>query len=120
MARSIDLAVRNVRVLARGAIRALRLEENVPEEVVERPARPRPRRCARSAGRWTRAATSTPCAAPALRAAAQATKVLDMTANMSVTVIVGQIRSTAMDLLTGTGMDADEAAEAVQEAIAAA
>ena len=29
----LDLAVRNVRVLARGVIRALRLEENVPPEI---------------------------------------------------------------------------------------
>lgn len=119
MARSIDLAVRNVRVLARGAIRALRLEENVPEDVVG---------ALRELGEAVRAVAGAldqggdldAVRAPALRAAAQATKVLDMTANMSVTVIVGQIRSTAMDLLTGTGMDADEAAEAVQEAIAAA
>ena len=119
MARSIDLAVRNVRVLARGAIRALRLEENVPEDVVS---------ALRELGEAVRAVGGAldqggdldAVRAPALRAAAQATKVLDMTANMSVSVIVGQIRSTAMDLLTGTGMDPDEAAEAVQEAIAAA
>ena len=31
----IDLAVRNVRVLARGAMRALALDENVPPEVAD-------------------------------------------------------------------------------------
>jgi hypothetical protein len=36
---------------------------------------------------------------------------------MSVSVIVGQIRSTATDLLTGIGMEADEAAEAVTHAV---
>jgi hypothetical protein len=39
---------------------------------------------------------------------------------MSVSVIVGQIRSTATDLLTGTGMGSDEAARAVREATAVA
>ena len=35
IATQADLAVRNVRVLARGTIRAVRLEENVPPEVAE-------------------------------------------------------------------------------------
>ena len=41
---------------------------------------------------------------PALRAAVGATQVLEGTTNLSVSVIVGQIRSTATDLLTGIGM----------------
>jgi uncharacterized membrane protein YgaE (UPF0421/DUF939 family) len=119
MARSIDLAVRNVRVLARGAIRALRLEENVPEEVVSA-LRELAESVRAVGGALDEGGDLRAVRAPALRAAARATKVLDTTANMSVSVIVGQIRSTAMDLLTGTGMDPDEAAEAVQQAIAAA
>ena len=43
---------------------------------------------------------------------------LERTGNMSVTVIVGQIRSTAVDLLRGSGMSYDEAAEAVRGAVA--
>ena len=43
---------------------------------------------------------------------------LDNTGNMSVSVIVGQIRSTATDLLAGTGMSHDEAADAVTRASA--
>ena len=35
---------------------------------------------------------------------------------MSVNVIVGQIRSTATDLLSGTGMETDDATEAVRQA----
>jgi hypothetical protein len=38
----------------------------------------------------------------------------------TVTVIVGQIRSTAVDLLRGSGMTYDEAAEAVRGAADAA
>ena len=117
-AQSIDYAVRNVRVLARGSIRALRLDDNIPPEVVtaihelatavraidpalagDEPAADRVHDCA-------------------LRAAARATLVLERTTNLSVSVIVGQIRSTATDLLSGAGMDVDEAADAVRNAAA--
>ena len=57
---------------------------------------------------------------PAVRAAGQATLVLERTGNLSVSVIVGQIRSTAVDLLRGAGMSYDEAAEAVRGAVAEA
>ena len=53
---------------------------------------------------------------PALRAAGQATLVLQRTGNLSVSVIVGQIRSTAVDLLRSTGISYDDAAEAVRAA----
>jgi hypothetical protein len=36
---------------------------------------------------------------------------------MSVSVIVGQVRSTAVDLLRGSGMSYEEAAEAVRSAV---
>jgi uncharacterized membrane protein YgaE (UPF0421/DUF939 family) len=114
----VDLAVRNVRVLSRGTIRAVRLDENVPPEVahavrdlaaavravpdaLEHPGRPDGVR------------------EPALRAAATATHVLEDTGNLSVSVIVGQVRSTATDLLSGTGMDSEAAAENVRQAVGA-
>jgi uncharacterized membrane protein YgaE (UPF0421/DUF939 family) len=112
----IDFAVRNVRVLARGAIRAVSLDENVPPEVA-------------SALRSLAAAVRAIGAAlddsslvgevhePAVRAAADASLVLERTGNLSVSVIVGQVRSTAVDLLTATGMSFDEAAEAVRAAV---
>jgi uncharacterized membrane protein YgaE (UPF0421/DUF939 family) len=108
----IDLAVRNVRVLARGTIRAIRLDENVP------PAAAESIRYLADAVRGLAGALEHPerVAAvhePALRAAATATQVLESTGNLSVSVIVGQVRSTATDLLAGTGMGQDEAAEAV-------
>ena len=53
---------------------------------------------------------------PALQAAARATKVLDETGNLSVTVVVGQVRSTAVDLLRGSGLTYDEAARLVRTA----
>jgi uncharacterized membrane protein YgaE (UPF0421/DUF939 family) len=114
-ASQIDLAVRNVRVLARGTIRAVRMSENTPPEVAD---------ALRHLAQAVRAlgdALEHPDRAervrePALRAAAIATRVLEDTGNMAVSVIVGQIRSTATDLLAGTGLDSDRAAEAVREA----
>jgi hypothetical protein len=114
----LDLAVRNVRVLSRGAIRAIRLDENVPVEVS---------RALRDLATAVRAVDTAlddagsqeAVRGPALRAAARATLVLERTGNLSVSVIVGQIRSTATDLLTGTGMDADAAAGAVRRATVA-
>jgi uncharacterized membrane protein YgaE (UPF0421/DUF939 family) len=116
-ARAIDLAVRNVRVLARGAIRALALDDNVPAAVVvalrDLATAVRAIAEALEEDRHVEAVRE-----PALRAAARATLVLEGTANLSVSVIVGQIRSTATDLLTGTGMEPDEAADAVRTAAA--
>jgi hypothetical protein len=57
---------------------------------------------------------------PALRAAVRATLVLQETGNLSVSVIVGQIRSTAVDLLRGSGLSYDEAAGAVRDAVSEA
>ena len=53
---------------------------------------------------------------PALHAAATATRVLEETGNLSVTVVVGQVRSTAVDLLRGSGLTYEEAAALVREA----
>jgi hypothetical protein len=43
--------------------------------------------------------------------------VLQRTGNLSVSVIVGQVRSTAVDLLRGSGMTYDDAAAAVRAAV---
>jgi uncharacterized membrane protein YgaE (UPF0421/DUF939 family) len=112
----VDLAVRNVRVLARGTIRAVRLDENVPPDIAE---------AVRDLAAAVRAIPEAVenrervggVREPALRAAATATRVLEDTGNLSVSVIVGQVRSTATDLVAGTGMSADEAAEEVRRAV---
>ena len=90
-----------------------------------RTSRPRRRpRCGRSptrsapcAARSKMPGARTRCERPALRAAGQATLVLERTGNLSVSVIVGQVRSTAVDLLRGTGMSYEEATEAVRGAV---
>lgn len=111
----VDLAVRNVRVLARGAIRAISLDENVPPEageaLAELAAAVRALAAALDADHDFTAARE-----HAGRAAALSTLVLDRTTNLSVSVLVGQVRSTANDLMTGTGMSYDEATVAVREA----
>jgi uncharacterized membrane protein YgaE (UPF0421/DUF939 family) len=115
-AAQLDLAVRNVRVLARGARRALDLDENVPGEVADA------LRSLADAVRALGGAIDDPSRAgevrgPALRAAGQATLVLERTGNLSVSVIVGQVRSTAVDLLRGSGLSFEEAVEAVRGAV---
>ena len=79
----IDLAVRNVRVLARGAMRALALDENVPPEVAD--ALEDLARGGRAlAGALESGEGFDAVREPALRAAATATHVLEGTANLSV------------------------------------
>jgi uncharacterized membrane protein YgaE (UPF0421/DUF939 family) len=114
-AAQIDLAIRNVRVLARGVLRGARLGDNVPPEIA------RAVRDLAEAVLALREALEDPQRAddvrtPALRAAATATRVLEQTGNLSVTVVVGQVRSTAVDLLRGSGLTYDEAASLVREA----
>jgi len=117
-AAQVDLAVRNVRVLARGAVRAVSLGDNVPPEVAD---------AIEDLGSAVVAlgdalahdGSSEPVRELALRAATTASLVLEQTGNLSVSVIVGQIRSTAVDLLAGTGMAGDAAIEAVRAAIRA-
>jgi uncharacterized membrane protein YgaE (UPF0421/DUF939 family) len=115
-AAQVDLAVRNVRVLARGAVRALSLGENVPPEVAD--ALDDLASAVLALERTLDDDTAVDAVRePALRAAATATLVLERTGNLSVSVIVGQIRSTAVDLLAGAGMDYDAAVEAVRAAV---
>jgi hypothetical protein len=52
---------------------------------------------------------------PAVRAAARATLVLEQTANLSVSVIVVQVRSAAVDLLRGWGLSRHDAERRVRE-----
>jgi uncharacterized membrane protein YgaE (UPF0421/DUF939 family) len=114
-AAQIDLAIRDVRVMARGALRAVELGDNVPPEVIDAirdlaaavrvlaPALDDPQRASRARHH-------------AIRAAAQATRSLESTANLSTSSIVGQVRSTGLDLLRGLGEDRDAAAATIRSA----
>jgi uncharacterized membrane protein YgaE (UPF0421/DUF939 family) len=116
VAEQADLAVRNVRVLARGTIRAVRLEENVPPQIAQA-VRELAAAVRALADALDRGEGMGPVREHALRAAATATLVLEGTGNLSVSVIVGQIRSTATDLLVGAGLDSNEAVEAIAQAV---
>lgn len=115
-AEQIDLAVRNVRVLARGAIRAVDLAAHVPPEMIAAlrdlasavvalaPEPLDPDRAVRAR-------------AHALQAAASATLSLERTGNLSASVIVGQVRAMSTDLLKSLGATDAEAIEDVRQAI---
>jgi uncharacterized membrane protein YgaE (UPF0421/DUF939 family) len=112
----IDLAVRNVRVLARGTIRAVRLDENVPPAVADA-VQDLAAAVRALAGALDGSEAMKHVREHALRAAATATLVLESTGNLSVSVIVGQVRSTATDLLAGAGMEPGAAVEEVSRAV---
>lgn len=111
----IDLAVRNTRVLARAASRAVDLDERIPPVVIESI---RDLATAVSSLDQHLSGTSAHSAtkSAALRAAAQASAALEETSNLSVSAIVGQVRSTATDLLLGLGLEPEEALDEVRSA----
>jgi hypothetical protein len=99
----LDLAVRNVRVLARGAIRAIDVGDRVPPEVGR--AIRELGEAVDGVGPWLHDVEHADAARDAaVRAARTASAVLEQTSNLSVSVMVGQIRSTAVDLLRSTGL----------------
>jgi uncharacterized membrane protein YgaE (UPF0421/DUF939 family) len=118
-AAQLDLAIRDVRTLARGALRAVELNDNVPPDVVEALAL-----LAASVGELAAAlddpALAAHARAPAVRAAGIATLSLESTANLSTSAIVGQVRSTALDLLRGLGEEREQAVAEIRAAARAA
>jgi uncharacterized membrane protein YgaE (UPF0421/DUF939 family) len=110
----LDLAVRNVRVLARRAVRAIANDDEVPDEVIEAL-----RRLADAVeqlhDRLDDAETGSELEATALDAAALATVALPEASSLSVTVLIAQIRSMVVDLITGAGMDLGDALRAIED-----
>jgi uncharacterized membrane protein YgaE (UPF0421/DUF939 family) len=111
----MDLAIRNVRVLIRGALRAVELDEPVPAEI------PAAMRHLADAVGELGSDLENPEAPDearvlALLAAAEATEAHERAANLSVSVMAGQIRSTAVDLLRGLGEIPSEARAAIRAA----
>jgi uncharacterized membrane protein YgaE (UPF0421/DUF939 family) len=125
-AESLDLAVRNTRVLARATVGLVRRGEPAPgllsEAVLdlaravedlagylEEPGREQPP-----------PARERPASRFALKAAGEATVALDERNDLPTSVLVGQVRSTAVDLLRASGMHLDEAAGELDGAVRAA
>lgn len=109
----LDLAVRNVRVLARRSLRAIQRDEPVSERVVAAV-----RQLSEAARELDRQLEDMDGARPvkdlAIGAAELATEALEPSASLSVTVLVAQVRSVAVDLLQATGMETGEALGAIE------
>jgi hypothetical protein len=108
----LGFATRNVRVLARGAVAAVRRGTPPPlvADAVERLADAldvlgEPGEGPRLEGRRL-----------TVEAAALANRVIDEPRGLHTSVLVGQVRSTAVDLLRGAGVGEDEAVRLVDEA----
>ena len=110
----VELAVINVRVLARGTANAVRRGDTIPALLPEAV-----RNLARAVG-----ALATFLEEPgppdearryALEAAWRATEILRERHDLAISVLIGQIRSAAVDLLRSTGMDQASALRALEE-----
>jgi uncharacterized membrane protein YgaE (UPF0421/DUF939 family) len=111
----IDVAITSVETLSRAVVRALRFGDNVPAPM------PEAIRDLAQAVRCLEESLGDPTGEisvrePALRAAAKATLVLEMTANLSANAIVVQVRAAAVDLLRGSGISQEESERLVLEA----
>ncbi len=110
--RQVDHALRNTRQLARSAVRSVRTDAPVD------PALPDAIRTLAAAVRGL--ADELSRSDPALEtrrlatdAAAQAMGVLERHRDLATSMIVGQVRATAFDLLRGSGLDLEDAREAI-------
>jgi uncharacterized membrane protein YgaE (UPF0421/DUF939 family) len=115
----IELAVINTRVLARGVYNAIRRGDNrapqLPEAVLDLSRSVRALAVfiedgegPEEARRW------------ALEAARSATEILEDRHQLGISVLVGQVRSAAVDLLRSTGMDQASALQALEDAAGSA
>ena len=111
----MELAVINTRVLVRGAANVLRRGESVPPSL-ERAILDLARAVRALATYLEESGGPEPSRRCALAAARGATEALKVTHDLTTTVLVGQIRAMAVDLLRSTGMNQAEALAALEEA----
>jgi hypothetical protein len=109
---AVDLLVRNARAVARAAVTAVRRGVEPDPELIEA------LRGLADATQGLGAHLADPALAVATRrlavaAARRATGVLTRHHDLSTSVLVGQVRATAFDLLRGSGLDAEAAREAI-------
>ena len=115
-AEGLDLAVPNARVLSRSALRLLRKGEPAPSALTA--AVLDLSRAVRALDSYLggSARDTDDVRRYALAAARGATDVLEERRDLGISAVVGQVRSTAVDLLRSTGMDYDSAIDALEEA----
>jgi uncharacterized membrane protein YgaE (UPF0421/DUF939 family) len=116
-ANQVDATLTSVKALSRASVRGLELGANIPRAV---PAAVRElAETVRTLDRYfEHPEEEPPVSEHALRAAARATLVLEETANLPVSVIVGQVRAAAVDLLRSWGLDREHAESMVRDAAA--
>ena len=106
---ALELAVNNVRVVARGVRRALELGDATPSRLTLA------LRLLAESARALEHDDEDLAHRSALRAAEEANAVLGETGNMSALHTVGQVRSTAVDLMRAAGVEQSEAISGVRE-----
>jgi hypothetical protein len=110
----IELTVINTRVLARGAANAIRRGDSIPTSLPE--AVLDLSRAVQSLATFLeRPGPPDEARQFALRAASGATEILKERHSLTTSVLVGQIRSAAVDLLRSTAMDQSSALRALEE-----
>jgi uncharacterized membrane protein YgaE (UPF0421/DUF939 family) len=116
-ANQVDATLTSVKALSRASVRGLEVQANIPRAV---PAAVRElAETVRTLDRYfEHPEEEPPVSEHALRAAARATLVLEETANLPVSVIVGQVRAAAVDLLRSWGLERDDAESMVRDAAA--
>jgi uncharacterized membrane protein YgaE (UPF0421/DUF939 family) len=115
-AQQIDYAVRNTRVLVRRALNAIRRDGPAPAELAD--ALDLLAEAVLELGRQLEdPEREVGTRRLALEAAVKATTVAERGASLSLMVIVGQVRSTAVDLLRGSGLSGEDARRAVESAV---
>ena len=111
----LDLAVRDTRVLARAAVELVREKGATPAPLAEALLE-LALAVEALAGYLEKPDRLLDARLFALGAAGEAMSALEISNDLETSALVGQIRSTAVDLLQATGMDPSEALEALREA----
>jgi hypothetical protein len=114
VADQLDLAVRNTRVLTKAAVDMLQDGKHAPEQLSE--ALLDLARSVETLGVYLERFDHLDTRRFALQAAESATAVLKERNDLETSMVVGQIQSTAVDLLRASGMDYTESREALREA----
>jgi uncharacterized membrane protein YgaE (UPF0421/DUF939 family) len=113
----LDATLTSVKALARASVRGVQLGAHIPDDVSS--AIRDLAETVRNLDRYfEHPEEEPPVSRHALRAAARATLVLEVTSNLSVSVVVGQVRAAAVDLLRSWGLGREEAEELVRGAAA--